>query len=57
MLASDVDSSATELPATGPLTDFPSEGALYGMAKAGRDIQIDDEIIQYRTIGGSRFLR
>jgi hypothetical protein len=56
VLAADIGGSAAEVAATGELTDFPSEGAFYGSAKAGRDIQIDDEIIQYRAVNGSRFL-
>jgi len=51
-LAADIDDKATEIMATGSLTSFPSEGAFYGDAKAGFDIQIDDELIQYRAIGG-----
>ena len=51
-LAADVDEKATEITAAGSLTSFPTEGAFYGDAKAGFDIQIDDELIQYRTIGG-----
>ena len=51
-LAVDIDVKATEIPATGPLTSFPTEGAFYGDTKAGFDIQIDDELIQYRAIGG-----
>ena len=31
---------------------FPRERAYYGDAKPGFDIQIDDELIQYRPIGG-----
>ena len=59
-LAADVDAKTKEIDATGPLATFPLEGAFYGDAKAGFDIQIDDELIQYRTIGGpatNRFLR
>lgn len=51
-LAADVDAKTPELVATAPLTSFPTEGAFYGGQKAGFDIQIDDEIIQYRAIGG-----
>jgi hypothetical protein len=46
-LAADISASASELTATGTLTDFASEG---------HDIQIDDEIIQYRVVSGSKFL-
>jgi hypothetical protein len=56
-LAADIDAKATEIPAAEALADFPIEGAFYGGAKAGRDIQIDDELIQYRAIDGQRFLR
>jgi hypothetical protein len=52
-LAADIDEKATDIPATGSLASFPTEGAFYGDAKAGFDIQIDDELIQYRTIGGT----
>jgi len=51
-LAADIDEKATEVAAAGPLTSFPTEGAFYGDDKAGFDIQIDDELIQYRAIGG-----
>jgi len=51
-LAADVDEKTVEITATGPLTSFPTEGAFYGDTKAGFDIQIDDELIQYRAIGG-----
>jgi hypothetical protein len=51
-LAADIDDKATEIMATGSLTSFPTKGAFYGDAKAGFDIQIDDELIQYRAIGG-----
>jgi len=51
-LAADIDEKATEITAAGSLTSFPTEGAFYGDAKAGFDIQIDDELIQYRAIGG-----
>jgi len=53
MLATDIDEKAMEIAATGSLASFPTEGAFYGDAKAGFDIQIDDELIQYRAIGGS----
>jgi hypothetical protein len=51
-LAADIDEKTVEITATGPLTSFPTEGAFYGDTKAGFDIQIDDEMIQYRAIGG-----
>jgi len=51
-LAADIDDKATEIAATGSIASFPTEGAFYGDAKAGFDIQIDDEMIQYRAIGG-----
>ena len=59
-LAADLEAKAEEITATMPLTSFPTEGAFYGETKAGFDIQIDDEIIQYRAIGGvgtNTFLR
>jgi len=52
ILAADIDEKMTEITATGPLTSFPTEGAFYGDTKAGFDIQIEDELIQYRAIGG-----
>jgi hypothetical protein len=52
-LAADMDAKAQELVATAPLTGFPTEGAFYGSQKAGFDVQVDDEIIQYRAIGGA----
>jgi len=51
-LAADIDEKAAEIAAAGPLASFPTEGAFYGDEKAGFDIQIDDELIQYRAIGG-----
>ena len=52
-LAADLEIKAQTITAIAPLTSFPTEGAFYGGAKAGFDIQIDDEIIQYRAIGGA----
>jgi hypothetical protein len=52
-LATDLETKEKEITATAPLTGFPTEGAFYGSHKAGLDLQIDDEIIQYRTIGGA----
>jgi hypothetical protein len=52
-LAADIDEKATDIAATGALASFPTEGAFYGDTKAGFDIQIDDELIQYRAIGGA----
>jgi hypothetical protein len=52
-LAADIDEQATETVAAASLASFPTEGAFYGDAKAGFDIQIDDELIQYHAIGGS----
>ena len=52
-LAADLDAKVQEITATAPPTSFPTEGAFYGGAKAGFDLQIDDEIIQYRAIGGT----
>jgi hypothetical protein len=52
-LAADLDAKAQEITATAPLASFPTEGAYYGDRKAGFDIQIDDELIQYRAIGGA----
>jgi hypothetical protein len=51
-LAADVDSQTNEVVAAGSLASFPAEGAFYGDRKAGFDIQIDDELIQYRAVGG-----
>jgi hypothetical protein len=59
-LAADFDEKAKEIIAAEALTGFPTERAYYGGAKAGLDVQIDDEVIQYRAIGGAnseRFLR
>ncbi len=53
VLATEIDEKATEIVATGSLASFPTEGAFYGDAKAGFDVQIDDELIQYRVVGGS----
>ena len=52
-LAANLEAKGQDIIATAPLTSFPTEGAFYGGAKAGFDIQIDDEIIQYRAIGGA----
>lgn len=52
-LAADIDEKMTEIMATGSLASFPTVGAFYGDTKAGFDIQIDDELIQYRAIGGT----
>jgi len=52
VLAADLDEKAAEVVATGSLASFPTEGAFYGDAKAGFDVQIDDELIQYRAAGG-----
>ncbi len=52
-LAADLDAKEKEIAATAPLASFPTEGAYYGDRKAGFDIQIDDELIQYRAIGGA----
>ena len=54
-LSTDVSDRATELAAGPSLSDFPVEGAFYGGNKAGRDIVVDNEIIQYRGIGGGTF--
>ena len=54
-LASDIKASSTEITAEG-LTEFGSESALYGAVRAGRDIQIDDEIIQYQSVSGAKLL-
>ncbi|OHB65635.1 MAG: hypothetical protein A2Y77_03625 [Planctomycetes bacterium RBG_13_62_9] len=51
-LAADIDEKAIEIVAAGSLASFPTEGAFYGDTKAGFDLQIDDELIQYRAIGG-----
>jgi len=52
-LAVNLEAKAQEIITASPLTSFPAEGAFYGGAKAGFDLQIDDEIIQYRAIGGA----
>ena len=52
-LAVNLEAKAQEIIAASPLTSFPTEGAFYGGAKAGFDLQIDDEIIQYRATGGA----
>ncbi|MCL5280157.1 MAG: hypothetical protein M1376_09650 [Planctomycetes bacterium] len=51
-LATDIDEKTADIVATGSLASFPTEGAFYGDAKAGFDIQIDEELIQYRAVGG-----
>lgn len=53
VLSCDIDEKTNSITATTALTGFPTEGAFYGDNKAGFDIQIDDELIQYRIIGGS----
>ena len=55
VLATDVSALSTEVSADA-LKDFGSESALYGAVKAGRDIQIGDEIIQYRSVSGTKLL-
>ena len=55
MLSADASEKATELAAGPSLEGFPVEGAFYGGNKAGRDIVIDDEIIQYRGVGAGAF--
>lgn len=60
VLAEELDEKTNELVAAASLAAFPTEGAFYGDAKAGFDIQIDDELIQYRAVGGeatNRLLR
>ncbi len=56
VLTADIDEHATEI-AADSLATFPTEGAFYGDNKAGFDIQIDNEIIQYRAIGTNTFLK
>jgi hypothetical protein len=51
-LAVDIDARTNEIAATASLAGFPTEGAFYGDEKAGFDLQIDDELIQYRALGG-----
>jgi hypothetical protein len=51
-LAATIDSAATVINAVAPLSTFPGQAAVYGVNQGGLDIQIDDEIIEYRTIGG-----
>ncbi len=52
ILATNLDANSTEIMASAQLKDFPTEMAFYGHAKAGQDIQINDEIIHYSKIGG-----
>ncbi len=51
-LVADIDAESTEIPAVESLADWPGQPAYYGALKQGMDIQLDDEIIQYRQIGG-----
>jgi hypothetical protein len=51
-LANPVDAKSPQIPAAAPLLDFPQEHTFYGTKKAGLEIQIDDEIVHYTTIGG-----
>jgi hypothetical protein len=51
-LAADIDAKATEIPATGSLDGFPTEGAFYGDGRQGQTLVIDDEIVHYRETGG-----
>lgn len=51
-LATDVDAHATDIQVVESLTEWPGQPAYYGAVKQGLDIQIDDEIIQYRRIAG-----
>jgi len=53
MLSVFLDEKGKEVCAREPLTSFPIEGAFYGNAKAGFDVQIDEEIIQYHAVGGA----
>lgn len=53
-LATDVSETVTELAAASALAGFPVEDGYYGTAN---DILIDDEIIHYGQINGSRFVQ
>lgn len=50
-LAADVEAKATELVAAAGLEDFPAEASYYG-SRGGVEVQVDEEIITYRGIGG-----
>jgi hypothetical protein len=52
VLAQDVDVKADSLVASAALKGFPVEPSYYG-ERGGMDVQIDDEIIRYQSIGGS----
>ncbi len=52
ILAADLDEKTNQISAVASLASFPTEGAFYGDRKSGFDIQIDDELIQYRAVGG-----
>lgn len=51
-LAADIDSRAAVIAAREALSTFPGQASFYGVTGGGLDIQIDDELIEYRTIGG-----
>jgi len=51
-LAGGVDAKAAEIRSATPLDAFPASPAYYGAAKQGMTLQIGDEIVRYRTIGG-----
>jgi hypothetical protein len=53
-LATDASETVTELGAGSALAGFPAEAGYYG---AANDIEIDDEIIHYGQISGSRFVQ
>lgn len=52
ILASDIDEKTIEIVSVKSLSDFPTQQAFYWSGNAGLDIQIDNEIIHYDTIGG-----
>jgi hypothetical protein len=54
IVAHDVGLHSNEISAMGSLAAFPTTAAEYGNAKAGLDIQIDDEIIHYGTLAAAK---
>lgn len=52
ILATDIDETTTDLRATAPIRTFPVPPANFAKNPRGVDVQIDDEIIRYRLIGG-----
>jgi hypothetical protein len=51
ILANDLDANAKEISTTSALKNFPGESSYYG-ERGGMDVQIDDEIIRYESVGG-----